>query len=107
MNEAFVRRMAFTGEKISGAIAKQNGLVLEIFAEWAALQESAMAVAEKIATKAPSAIKASKVALNFNHGQSVQASLTNCVYLQVEHLDAQQVLSQVKLLTAQIKAAHK
>lgn len=106
MAPSVVRHMAYTGERLKATAAKEAGLVLEVFPDKEAMQEAVNKTARTIASKVPSALVASKLALNYNDGKSIEESLQECTRLQAEMLDVPAVLKEVeRIQTALAKLA--
>ncbi|HMX46938.1 MAG TPA: enoyl-CoA hydratase-related protein, partial [Candidatus Obscuribacter sp.] len=94
--ESVVRYLAFTGEKMSAHAAQAAGLVLTVYDNSDALGLAAQVMAKKIAAKEASAITASKMALNFNHGHTLEESLAECARLQTIWINPERVMSEVR-----------
>lgn len=77
-----VRELAFTGEPLSAARAKQCGLVNEVYDDHESLLSAVLQVAKKIAAQSPLAIAASKQAINYAIDHPVEDSLKQCATLQ-------------------------
>lgn len=96
MPEGLVRKMAFTGERLSGKRAFDCGFVSEIFPDAESMLKAAEECAAGMAGKESSAIAASKQALNFNGGHTVGDSLQECARLQALYLRPEVVIENVK-----------
>ena len=94
--ESVVRYLAFTGEKMSAHAAQAAGLVLTVYDNSDALGLAAQVMAKKIAAKEASAITASKMALNFNHGHTLEESLAECARLQTIWINPERVMAEVR-----------
>jgi len=73
--DGVAREYAFTGRRLPAALAKELGLVNDIFPDPQFLLEGAMAVAREIASRSPLAVAGSKAALNFARDHSVAEGL--------------------------------
>lgn len=100
MPESVVRYLAFTGERMNGLEAQAVGLVFKVYDHSDALMWAALALAKKIASKEPSAITASKMALNFNHGHTLEESLAECARLQTVWINPERVMAEVRRIAA-------
>lgn len=98
--ESVVRYLAFTGERLSAQAAQEAGLVLMVYDNSDALGLAAQVLAKKIAAKEPSAITASKMALNFNHGHTLEESLAECARLQTIWINPERVMAEVRRIAA-------
>jgi citronellol/citronellal dehydrogenase len=87
MGEGLVREMAFTGERIDANHALEVGLVNAVFESKEELLNKALATAKVIAGKSAKAMKASKLALNFNLQEGQKQALENAATLQLAHFD--------------------
>jgi len=102
MNAARCSEMAFTGRPIDAKAAEKSGFVASIVAA-PDLKEYVRTVADEIAAKAPSAVKATKRALAYNHGHTVAQSMDRAIELQVETLDFAVLREAVAKITAKTK----
>ena len=73
--EGVAREMAYTGERMSAARAKEVGLVNEVYADHATMLDSVMGIAERIASRSPLAIHGTKEMINYTRDHSVADSL--------------------------------
>jgi len=73
--EGIAREMAYTGERMPAARAKEVGLVNEVYADHATMLEAVMGVAERIASRSPLAIHGTKQMINYTRDHSVADSL--------------------------------
>ncbi|HNA74851.1 MAG TPA: enoyl-CoA hydratase-related protein, partial [Candidatus Obscuribacter sp.] len=96
MPEGLVRKMAFTGERLSGKRAFDCGFVSELFPDAESMLKAAEECAARMAGKESSAMAASKQALNFNGGHTVSDSLQECARLQALYLRPEVVMENVK-----------
>lgn len=96
MSPSVVRHMAYTGERLKATAAKEAGLVLEVYPDNQSMMQSVCKTARAIAAKVPSALMASKLALNYNEGSTVDEALVECTRLQAEMLDVPAVLKEVE-----------
>jgi enoyl-CoA hydratase len=72
--DAIVRELAYTGDRLFAERAERLGFVNGLFADKAALDAGVMAVALKIASKAPIAIAATKQMVSYARDHSVAES---------------------------------
>ena len=72
--EAVMRELAYTGDRLGAERAERLGFVNGLFDNHEALVEGALAVAKKIAAKAPMAIAASKEMISYARDHSVAES---------------------------------
>lgn len=72
--EAVVRELAYTGDRLGAERAERLGFVNGLFDSHDALLEGAMAVARRIASKAPIAVAASKEMISYARDHSVAES---------------------------------
>ncbi len=72
--EAVVRELGYTGDKLGAERAERLGFVNGLFDTHEALVEGALAVARKIASKAPVAVAATKEMISFTRDHGVAQS---------------------------------
>ena len=72
--EAVMRELAYTGDRLGAERAERLGFVNGVFESHDALLEGALAVAHKIASKAPLAVAASKEMISYARDHSVAES---------------------------------
>jgi len=72
--EAVVRELAYTGDRLGAERAERLGFINGLFDAPEALVEGALAVARKIAAKAPVAVAASKQMISYSRDHSVAES---------------------------------
>jgi len=72
--EAVVRELGYTGDKLGAERAERLGFVNGLFDTHAALVEGALAVAKRIASKAPVAVSATKQMISYTRDHSVAES---------------------------------
>ena len=77
-----VKELAYTGRRLTAALAHQNGLVTQIFETQEAMLTGALACAQEIAQKPPVAVWGTKQALNYARDHSVEDSLRQMGWLQ-------------------------
>jgi enoyl-CoA hydratase len=65
MPDGWVRQIAYTGERLPAAKAKEIGLVNDVFDTQEAMLEHATSIALEIATKSPLAVTGSKAMINY------------------------------------------
>ena len=73
--EGIAREMAFTGDRMPAARAKEVGLVNEVYPDQDAMLEAVMDTAARIASKSPLAIHGTKETINYTRDHSVADSL--------------------------------
>jgi enoyl-CoA hydratase/carnithine racemase len=81
--EAVAREYAYSGRRLPAARARELGLVNEVFPDQAAARDAALALAREIAGKSPSAVWASKQAINYAREHTVADSLQQMALLQM------------------------
>jgi enoyl-CoA hydratase/carnithine racemase len=81
--EAVAREYAYSGRRLPAARARELGLVNEVFGDQAAALDAALALAREIAGKSPSAVWASKQAINYAREHTVADSLQQMALLQM------------------------
>ena len=69
------RELAYTGDRMLAARAREVGLVNEVFDDHESLVAGVLEIAERIATKSPLAIWGTKEMINFTRDHSVADSL--------------------------------
>jgi enoyl-CoA hydratase len=74
--EAVMRELAYTGDRLGADRAERLGFVNGLFDDHAATVAGALAVAHKIAARAPVAVAASKEMLTYTRDHSVAESFT-------------------------------
>jgi len=72
--EAVMRELAYTGDRLGAERAERLGFVNGLFDDAAATVAGALAVAQKIAARAPVAVAASKEMINYTRDHSVAES---------------------------------
>jgi enoyl-CoA hydratase len=72
--EAVVRELGYTGDKLGAERAERLGFVNGLFDSHEALLEGALAVAKKIASKAPVAVSATKQMISYTRDHGVAES---------------------------------
>jgi len=73
--EGIVRELAYTGDRMSAARAKEVGLVNEVYPDHETMLEAVMGIAGRIASKSPLAIHGTKEMINYTRDHSVADSL--------------------------------
>jgi enoyl-CoA hydratase len=91
--DAVVRELAYTGDRLSAERAERLGFVNGLFEDKAALITGVMMVAQKIASKAPVAIAATKEMISYARDHSVAESFTMLNALQPAVFSAADVQS--------------
>lgn len=80
---AIAREYAYSGRRLPAARARELGLVNDVFADHAATVDAALTLAHEIAGKSPTAVWASKQAINYAREHSVADSLQQMALLQM------------------------
>jgi len=80
---ALAREYAYSGRRLPAARARELGLVNEVFADHAAAVDAALTLAREIAGKSPTAVWASKQAINYAREHTVADSLQQMALLQM------------------------
>ncbi|MEM1087157.1 MAG: enoyl-CoA hydratase-related protein [Pseudomonadota bacterium] len=73
--EGWVKQLAYTGERLPAAKAKEIGLVNEVFDTHEDMMDHVMGVANEIAKKAPLAVTGCKVLINYGRDHSTADTL--------------------------------
>ena len=73
--EGIAREMAYTGERMPAARAKEVGLVNEVYPDQPTMLDAVMGIAERIASRSPLAIHGTKEMINYTRDHSVADSL--------------------------------
>jgi len=81
--EAVAREYAYSGRRLPAARARELGLVNEVFPDQAATVDAALVLAHEIAGKSPTAVWASKQAINYAREHTVADSLQQMALLQM------------------------
>jgi enoyl-CoA hydratase len=81
--EAVAREYAYSGRRLPAARARELGLANDVFADAAAAVDAALALAHEIAGKSPTAVWASKQAINYAREHTVADSLQQMALLQM------------------------
>jgi enoyl-CoA hydratase len=81
--EAVAREYAYSGRRLPAARARELGLANDVFADPATTLAAALALAGEIAGKSPSAVWASKQAINYAREHTVADSLQQMALLQM------------------------
>ena len=89
--EAVMRELAYTGDRLGAERAERLGFVNGLFDDHAATVAGALAVAHKIAARAPVAVAASKEMLNYTRDHSVAESFTYMNALQPGVFDPEDI----------------
>jgi len=80
---AVAREYAYSGRRLPAARARELGLVNHVFADHGATVDAALALAREIAAKSPTAVWASKQAINYAREHTVADSLQQMALLQM------------------------
>jgi len=94
--EAVAREYAYSGRRLRAARARELGLVNDVFPDQAAALDAALALAREIAGKSPSAVWASKQAINYAREHSVADSLQQMALLQMGVWQSSDILEAVR-----------
>jgi enoyl-CoA hydratase len=89
--EAVMRELAYTGERLGAERAERLGFVNGLFDDPAATVAGALAVAHKIAARAPVAVAASKEMINYSRDHSVAESFAYLNALQPGVFDPEDI----------------
>ena len=89
--EAVMRELAYTGDRLGAERAERLGFVNGLFDDHAATVAGALAVAQKIAARAPVAVAASKEMINYTRDHSVAESFTYMNALQPGVFDPEDI----------------
>lgn len=89
--EAVVRELGYTGDRLSAERAERLGFVNGLFDTHEALVQGALAVAARIAAKAPVAIAATKEMISFTRDHSVAESFAHLNALQPGIFDIEEI----------------
>ena len=73
--EGIVRELAYTGDRMTAARAKEVGLVNEVYADQETMVNAVLEIAQRIASKSPLAIHGTKEMINYTRDHSVADSL--------------------------------
>ena len=73
--EGWVKQMAYTGERLGAAKAKEIGLVNDVFETQEEMLAHVMGVAKEIASKSPLAVTGCKVLINYGRDHSTADTL--------------------------------
>ncbi len=73
--EGIVRELAYTGDRMPAARAKEVGLVNEVYADHETMLNGVLEIAQRIASKSPLAVHGSKEMINYTRDHSVADSL--------------------------------
>jgi enoyl-CoA hydratase len=73
--EGVVRELAYTGDRMSAARAKEVGLVNEVYPDHQAMLDDVLEIAQRIASKSPLAIHGTKEMINYARDHTVADSL--------------------------------
>lgn len=104
--DAIVRQLAFTGSQLSPQKAEQLGFVNLVYEGHEQMLEDVFKTARTIAERSPLAVAASKLALNYNHGRTVEDALLNAALTQAAIFDPSAVLASVKAMKSKSKAEY-
>jgi len=89
--EAVMRELAYTGDRLAAERAERLGFVNGVFDDPAALLAGALAVAQKIAARAPVAVAASKEMIGYTRDHSVAESFAYMNALQPGVFDPEDI----------------
>jgi enoyl-CoA hydratase len=89
--EAVMRELAYTGDRLGAERAERLGFVNGLFDDAAATVAGALAVAHKIAARAPVAVAASKEMINYTRDHSVAESFAYLNALQPGVFDPEDI----------------
>ena len=89
--EAVVRELGYTGDRLAADRAERLGFVNGLFDTHEALVAGALAVAERIASKAPAAVQATKTMISYTRDHSVAESFAYLNALQPAIFDIAEI----------------
>ena len=89
--EAVMRELAYTGDRLGAERAERLGFVNGLFDDHAATVAGALAVAQKIAARAPVAVAATKEMINYTRDHSVADAFTYMNALQPGVFDPEDI----------------
>lgn len=104
--DAIVRHMAFTGSSLGPQKAEQVGFVNQVFDSHEQMLEAVFQTARVVAERSPLAVASSKLALNYNHGRTVEDALLNAAVTQAAIFDPAAVMASVKAMKSKSKAEY-
>ena len=104
--DAIVRQLAFTGSPLKPTKAEQLGFVNQVYDSHEQMIEAVFQTAKTIAERSPLAVAASKLALNYNHGRTVEDALLNAAVTQAAIFDPAAVMESVKAMRSKTKAEY-
>ncbi len=73
--EGVCRELAYTGDRMSAARAKEVGLVNEVYADHETMLDGVLEIAQRIASKSPLAVHGTKEMINYTRDHSTADSL--------------------------------
>ncbi len=73
--EGIVRELAYTGDRMPAARAKEVGLVNEVFEDHATMIDGVVEIAQRIASRSPLAVHGTKEIINYTRDHSTADSL--------------------------------
>jgi enoyl-CoA hydratase len=103
--EGIVRELAYTGDKLGADDATRHGFLNKVFDSDQEMMDHALLQAQKIASKSPLAICASKQCLNYNRSHSIADSLEYCANVQAGILDLQDLAAAAQAQASKSAAA--
>jgi enoyl-CoA hydratase len=82
------------------------GFVNQVYEGHEQMLEDVFRMARTIADRSPLAVAASKLALNYNHGRTVEDALANAAVSQAAIFDPAAVMASVKAMKSKSKAEY-
>lgn len=103
--EGIIRELAYTGDKLGADDAARHGLLNKVFDSDEEMMDHALLQAQKIASKSPLAVSASKQCLNYNRSHSIGDSLEYCANVQAGILDLKDLAAAAQAQASKSAAA--
>ncbi|KPK05153.1 MAG: enoyl-CoA hydratase [Betaproteobacteria bacterium SG8_39] len=94
--EAVAREYAYSGRRLPAVRARELGLANDVFPDQAATLDAALVLAREIAGKSPSAVWASKQAINYAREHTVADSLQQMALLQMGVWQSSDIMEAVR-----------
>ncbi len=104
MPEGVVREMAYTGQKMDAKRALEHGLVNQVFEDQDDMMRAVLGIAQKIASKSPLAISATKKAFNYSRNHGLRDALEYMGLLQASTLEPADIGAVMKGKASKVEA---
>ncbi|MCF6303252.1 MAG: enoyl-CoA hydratase-related protein, partial [Devosiaceae bacterium] len=104
MPEGVVREMAYTGQKMDAKRALEHGLVNQVFEDQDDMMRAVLEIAQKIASKSPLAISATKKAFNYSRNHGLRDALEYMGLLQAATLEPADIDAVLKGKASKVEA---